>query len=507
MNINPTTTIKILQNCPLTNNYEHTIYFDSESAQSAYFSGLAKHTMSNATYQRINTNKIRVQIKADELYDCNYVMFQNTGFGNKWFYAFITQIEYVNNITSEIIYEIDVMQTWFFDYNLRKCFVEREHSIADIAGDNLVPENLEMGDYISENFDGTNILGEKSIVVAATFNKDYQDVGGDIYGGVYSGLTFNVFSNTADGVAECNDFITGAGAKIDGIVCIFLMPTAMIAESGQPAKSVDFYKYKLKVISRSDGSPIKNNKLLTYPFNFLYVTNLQGNSAVYHYEYFSDPTCRFMIAGDTSPNPSVVLAPKNYKGVALNFDEKIVLSGWPQLAYNVDSFKAWLAQSAGSLAVNGMATAASAGASIAAIGAATGPVGVGVAAGVGIGRVLGTIAQHALMPNQARGGGGAQTMAALNLLDFAFMQKHIRPEYVTIIDDYFNMYGYATHRLKIPNRNVRPHWTYTKTIGCIITGSIPAPDANKICKIYDNGVTFWKSGATLGDYSLDNRAT
>lgn len=56
---------------------------------------------------------MRVEKKAEDLYDCNYLAFQNTSFGSKWFYAFITSVEYVNNITSEITFEIDVLQTYF----------------------------------------------------------------------------------------------------------------------------------------------------------------------------------------------------------------------------------------------------------------------------------------------------------------------------------------------------------------------------------------------------------
>ena len=145
MYIEPNTIIKILKNCPLDTTYDHTIFFDTQENQTAYFNGLVKYTLNNQTYQRVNKNRMRVQYKADDLYDCNYIMFQNTSYGNKWFYAFIKSVEYINNITSEIEYEIDVMQTWFFDYTLGQCFVEREHSATDNIGDNLVPENLEQG--------------------------------------------------------------------------------------------------------------------------------------------------------------------------------------------------------------------------------------------------------------------------------------------------------------------------------------------------------------------------
>ena len=73
------------------------------------------------------------------------------------------------------------------------------------------------------------------------------------------------------------------------------------------------------------------------------------------------------------------------------------------------------------------------------------------------------------------------------------------------IDDYFTKYGYATRRLKIPNRNSRPHWNYVKTIGMELNNNeCPTDDARKICAIYDKGITFWKNASEVGDYSLDN---
>ena len=129
MYINPNTTIKILKNVPLDPTYDHTIYWsniDGDDAnhtrakanQSTYFSSKAKYSLDNQSYQRVKRGWIRVAILAENLYDCNYVMFQNTAFGSKWFYAFIKSVEYINNTVSEIEFEIDEMQTWWFDYQI-----------------------------------------------------------------------------------------------------------------------------------------------------------------------------------------------------------------------------------------------------------------------------------------------------------------------------------------------------------------------------------------------------
>ena len=59
-------------------------------------------------------------------------------------------------------------------------------------------------------------------------------------------------------------------------------------------------------------------------------------------------------------------------------------------------------------------------------------------------------------------------------------------------------------KLDTPNRTASPHYTYIKTIDCEISGSLPADTAAKICSIYDNGVTFWRNGNEVGNYSVDN---
>ena len=499
MYIQPNTTLNILKDCPLDTTYDHTIYFADDATQASYFSGLSKYKLNDLTYQRVNKNKVRVQIKADLLYDCNYIMFQNSSFGNKWFYAFIKSVEYINNITSEIEYEIDVMQTWAFDYILEQCFIDREHSATDNIGDNLVPENVELGEYVADDFLSTNRLGALSIVVASTFDESYTKVDGTYYSGIFSGLYYNVFENNSAGAQACADFIKGAAEKSDGIVSVFLMPSAFVVPPLSQPNSYDLNYDKKLTLKRSDGSNVKNKKLLTFPYNFLYVSNLQGNGGAFPYEFFSSQACSFMITGDMSPSPSVLLVPKEYKGVTVNYDEKMSLSGYPQLSFNVDTFKSWLAQNVINLPLNALTTGLSFGSNV-----ASGNVGGAVNNLTQAAGLISQFYQHAIMPNQARGSAGNTTLAAVHILDFAFMHKHIQPQFASIIDDYFNVYGYATHRVKTPNRNVRPHWCYTKTVKCTIKGSIPCDDANKICGIYNNGITFWKNGNEIGDYSLDN---
>lgn len=527
MYIEPNTVIKILNGCPLNNKYEHTIFFTNETAQRSYFQSLTKYTLDRQSYQRVQRGKMRVSVKAEDLYDCNYLMFQNSSFGTRWFYAFIKSVEYVNNVTSEIEFEIDVMQTWFFDYELNECFVEREHAMNDQIGANTVPENLETGEYISEGIDKTGLLGTAmSVVVASTYKynsetKELEDFHGGIYSGIYSGVYYNVFNlNTRppgvtnyNGVQELNDFLQKAsGGKEAGIVSVFMMPTCMINLLDDASQSEGYMSVTISYdLSRTKninipGYSVNNNKLFTYPYNFFYVSNMQGTGCAYPYEFFEHDThVTFRLTGDFSCNPGLILYPLGYKGVDHNYDEKITLTGYPKCAYSIDSFKSWLAQNGVSMAVSGITSVGRSAVRGYAFG---GPQGAVISGGVSaVSEALSagaTIYEKSIMPRHSGGTAGATTLAANGMLDFIFMKKHIKPEYARIIDDYFSMYGYATHKVKKPNRDGRRYWNYVKTKGATAVGSVPADDMAKIINIYNSGITFWKNGANIGDYSLNN---
>ena len=504
MYIAPNTTIRMLKDVPLDNTYRNTIYFAYVENQTSYFSGKTKYTFAAQSYQRVQKGTLRVGRKADDLYDCNYLMFQNTAYGNKWFYAFVTGVEYVNNETSEVSFEIDVMQTWHFDYDVKMSFVEREMSVTDKIGDNLVPENLEIGDYVYKDLGLTSLFDLYQIVIAATFNEDLEDATGGMYGGVFSGLHYNVFStwqSAASFIAEATE-----QNKADGIVSIFMLPVAFTSDYQSTMPEV-FDIERDKHLSDIDGYVPKNNKLFTYPYNLLYVTNNEGNVANYTFEYFSTDKCTFNVSGAMCCTPECMLVPLNYKGVEKNYNEKLTIGNFPQCAYTVDTFKAWVAQNQNQLALNAINAIGQTAAGAAVMYASGGTLGAGMTlSGVQqIGNLVSTVSDKSTLPPHARGGGGSIINMANQIKGFQFYYAHIRAEFARIIDDYFNAYGYATHRVKVPNRVIRPHWNYVKTVNVSLTGSVPADDMAKLRQIYDNGVTFWRNGDEVGNYALDNR--
>lgn len=523
MVIQPNSTIKIYSGVPLDQKYENTLYFTSIENQKSYFHGLGsndvkKFTLDEYSYVRHTGTSIKVEKKAEQLYDCNYIAFQNTSFGEKWFYAFITGVEYVNNDCSIISFEIDTMQTYLFDAVLGECYVEREHTETDVAGDNLVPENVELGEYkINDIADPLQFYKALCLVVASTFEMDYDpftqqwinatDSVGAEYGGIYSGLHYTRFGTGSDDIIKLNSFLDAAtkAGKAGGIASIFMMPATGWSSEGTGLPSGSNLSCYLvdTAIKRSNGNVPKNKKLSTYPYRYLEVTNNQGSSTPLRYEYFQRGsgglTVDFQLYCDMSCNPSMVCVPKNYNGLELNIDEKIVLSGFPTITWNIDSFNNWLANNGIVLAMNVLTTTMGGVAS-----ALAGNVGGLVSSAGNVMGIGAEVLQQERKPSASHGTTSGTASFVSRSMQLNFYNKVLRPEYVDIIDDYFTIRGYACKKVKVPNTHARPHWTYVKTRGCNITGKMPADEITKMKNIYDNGITFWKNASEVGNYSLDN---
>ncbi len=156
--ITPSTNLKLLKN-PNNLSNENQLTFANATAQYNYFNSLTKLEVDNFTYQRKDYT-IRYNACIDDILDYNYVMYQNANYSNKWFYAYITNMEYENNGTTKIYLSTDVFQTWQFDIEFKRCFIERQmiDVISDVPGANLIPEGLEIGEpKIQSLYSGGNL--------------------------------------------------------------------------------------------------------------------------------------------------------------------------------------------------------------------------------------------------------------------------------------------------------------------------------------------------------------
>lgn len=524
MYIEPNTVIKILHNVPLDNTYEHTIYFEDEALRQVYFNTKVKYTLNKQSYQRLQRGFMRVDIQAENLYDCNYLMYQNTAFGSKWFYAFIKGVEYINNAVSQIEFEIDVMQTWHEDYTLDGCFVEREHSASDGLYENIIEEDINIGDeYVQINSNDKQTFNMNVMNVCALVNRNVagqsQSPAGVTINNIYTPM--RIINGNAVQTPAFVDTALDAYQEGD-IIGVYQYPA--VFEDNANTGRITYYDKTITAptTTLAGGYTPHNKKLFSYPYCKLLVSNNAGTVAEYRWEdWDSDNRGKFKIGGVAVSIPEAICYPFHYRNIDYNYDEGVIMTNFPQCAWSGDMFKAWWAQHQWSYSVSAMESARAAGNSVVnptiqSMQAGTpaslvgGLMGVGMGIGNVVGSVLSTIGGMKDIkntPSQTYGHTQTQTLnTGAGRIQYDFYKVCIKPQYLEIIDSFFDRFGYATKKTKIPNRNVRPHWTYTKTIACTISGSVPADDMAKICSIYDNGITFWKYGSEVGNYTLDNRA-
>lgn len=527
----------ILLKAPLQLNQEHQLRFANATAQFNFFNSLAKLTEYNATYLR-KDGVIRYEANFESLVDYNYVMYRNEAYGNKWFYAFITNMEYVNDNMTNIEIKTDVWQTWCFDCNFRNTFIEREHTNNDTIGANTVPENIETGEPIINGavtditYGNTTEANVSWICFAVSelvqgLDPDFSgwQLGG-INGGVYNGLSylFVLLPAHASNLIKVYD----KASKADAIVSIFQVPLSIVA-SGQLSitnHTSEFGNITIGTLTGGytpisigstsiarpttlDGYAPKNNKCLTYPYNYLYVSNNGGIDSTFKFEDF-DGNASFTVDGVVCPSMSIKCYPLNYKKGTNKECYNYGISGQklPISAWTSDFYTNWLTQNGVNVAVQAGSSAISAGLGIATSAISGNPFGMmtGTAGLISnISNSLQQIHEARLVPDQAKGDTNTGDVNfSNNKIGFSFYKMSIKAEFARILDNYFSMFGYATHRVKAPNITGRRNWNYVKTVGCFIQSSAPQEDMQELEAMFDRGITFWHNPQTFMDYSQSN---
>lgn len=122
----PSGEIYLLRNVPLTSSYEHTIDFKDKNEQFNYFIGFQKYTFDKYTYIRKEREYLTFELPIALTDDINYMIFRCAD-GERLYYAFVGNKRFINKDVTEISFEIDVMQTYMFDYKFNASYIRQAH--------------------------------------------------------------------------------------------------------------------------------------------------------------------------------------------------------------------------------------------------------------------------------------------------------------------------------------------------------------------------------------------
>lgn len=510
MSFTPETVVRLL-NTPLDENYQNTMDFTNIQAQSEYFINctLPNCAFTNFTYQRLEQT-VKVPINAEQVYNANYIMFQNTNFGNKWFYGFVTDIAYVNPNTTAIKFKIDAIQTWLFNITLNQCIVEREHVSNDSVGAHTLNENIEMNELVCNRFYREGYSGQYYYIMNTTVdpNTGTDVISGGRYNGVLSAGRWFAWTNIDTFKEKLSTIISGG--KEGAIINIFMLPTEMITTSstGEVAESLtgSAENVSFAKLTSCNGYTPRNKKLLVYPYCSIRVSNNNSTFVEMRPERFSDAVATFTIRKASNSNCVMAITPSNYNGNDDgDFRYTVELPPFPTCQWTNDPYATWLNQNGTSNAMSFIGSVISG----AGVGAVVGG-GVGSVPGAiigGVSSLLGTIGKAIDMdkqPMSAQGSSSTNTInSSLQQNLFKIEMMSVKSEVAQMIDDFFDVYGYKVCTLKTPQLRTRRYWNYIKCNDANITGAIPKDDLTTIRNAFNQGITFWHD-SQIGNYNRTN---
>ena len=397
ININPSSTIYFCKT-PLEEDQLNQLNFATQNAQLSYFQSKVERTLTDYTYVR-EDSLICVDIPYNEAINYNYLYYRNNTFSNKYWFCFITRVEYVSENTTNVYIKTDVWQTFHLSLNYTQCFVEREHVANDTRGLHTIPEALETGEPITNgdvvDFTTFSYNGDYVYVIGVTALPENltQNPSAPIPSASFNGIDGGIYligcdmehQTTVKNIIQAYD-IAGNG---DAVQYVFIAPksifgsgvhdgqdegykwtrvswtvgddnnqttvsnilyfkTSTLANIPHEARATLMAQKTFTSLTTVDGFTPKNNKMLCYPFNYLNITNNAGSIVTYHWEDFTNNTASFDELGVITPGCSIRLEPRNYKGIdgdtetALDYG----LSGnkYPVCSFQSDVYTNWLTQ-------------------------------------------------------------------------------------------------------------------------------------------------------------------
>lgn len=556
MAFQPSTSIYI-GTVPFDSSYRHVYYIPDRQQQESYFLSCCPNELrrNDYTYQRLQ-NAVVVPFNAEELYGYNYCMFKNANYGNRWFYSFIADIEYVSENSSRLYLKLDIFQTWFPDCEVPACNVEREHVNDDTVGAHIRDEGFSVGE-MKVQYSVYDYLTLWLAVASASEplnDGTYVNVAGDNYQHLPSGTSVTVF----DPVTQMGEFkrfmneLSNNGQQ-DAVSAVYMVPAVIVPGVSHKDNGVggawvdaskgtryDLLEYDMDM-TNLDGYVPKNNKMLCYPFEYVEVSNMGGQVQQLRMEFMQQKgVLKLTRSGGTDVNSRTVYYPRDYNGAEWFYEGVITLPPYPTCNW---VYQSWANiegsyRMTGSVDVPNIQSSGTVPFSPALIpegnqgfGFESKPydintltqgkpvesliqsIGQVFSADIGTGIVNTAMSQYKVQaelsklqrtPNTTRGGTNSSAVMVNTETYGMVARKYVcRAEIAKQIDDYFSTYGYLVSETKKPNITGRRSWNYVKTNACNVRGKVPPNVLQAFNSMLDGGITFWHT-PDVGNYALDN---
>ncbi|ARQ95225.1 tail protein [Bacillus phage BeachBum] len=369
------TRIRLLSGVPFTNDYNHTRRFGSTEERDKWFADKrAVYSDTNFTFKRFDDgrkgNYVSIGKPIDQLLSVNYIAFQNEHYGSKWFYGFVTKLEFKGKTTTWVHIELDVYQTWYLDASFKPSMVVREHR-PQVAPDGQPPlytldEGLDYGSmYETVNIEKFEPFKQLQFMVIVAKNKMHATTDDKVkveptMNGLPQPLSFYIHpfyyengnvpkvngkdSSSEQGIDRMVKALKGFYTQTDAvnnIVSLYITSYIGLAfdwdgedlkfstDQIQPVKLADdqhesvrtlyvkdIKKYNSKIYEMGDKyskfGKSKESKLMMYPYRVITLTDFKGNQVDYRPEYINDVNLTLRIKGSLGTSNKISYGFDNY---------------------------------------------------------------------------------------------------------------------------------------------------------------------------------------------------
>lgn len=537
--------LMICADVPLDASQVRQLSFADKNEQYNYFRSKAIRVFTDFKYIREHRG-VKVPVNAEEIGNACYLCFKNQASG-KWYYAFVTQVIYINPETSLLNFEIDVYQTFLFDMVIRDCDISREHVANDDFKTNTVQEPVDVGDYVIAH-EEVQVLGDLDsnypfIILSAI---DLLSDPGTLeepkvtaaQGGVYGGLPSAVRAYLVEPHQWGTSSITAIMEALSSypwvsqsILAIYAIPS--FGFSGTVTVRQSAMGFNIGVISDSSspfrsgaGSALigweskfpayKNKKMYTSQFSFIECLLPNGNRFVLKPEFIKDSAPVVMLVTTLIPAPNFYFYTPDYCGAEEDFLLNANnISGFPCFPVQNNTYPLQTAQAE---ATNTLVHSQNrsnifwdtVGNVIQSV--FTGdPLNV-LSTGIDAYKNVRSELQSSERDRQRIGqmqtnvsltgasGGGLATFIAAKKLEILYRWWTVKPEFAEKIEQFFDVYGYKVSRFGVPNLNSRPRYNYIKCNNVNVYGNIPNEFLQPLRNMFINGFTLWHDKNNVGTY-------
>lgn len=527
--------------------------YNSRAEQISAIQGLLTYKYEHINIIRRDSDLILKGVNED-LTQCNYLMYQNADISNKWYFAFIDNVQY-NSLNSVIIsHNIDVWQTYQFDITYYKNLILRAHvaKSADTVGRWLAPEPISVApEFERKHTVFNNLSWEPQYVLHSTsvYNpntKKYEYKGNGT--GATLSAEYGIFVDTdtdvqavikkygkmspAEALKDDNDdkysnwiadLLTGQWESFEKSIdnAIKLISTTSISQlQDHRSELIGLYaipawvhdgsnKYATNAITSKSisvtlptstlacGYTPRNKKMLSSLCKAYLFYNENGFKLPLKPELFTSGTPNFTVKSTELSTNGFILQIGSYADYTAKTNK---------ISYNCENRLGYDANTGLDKVLNGLT------ATVGVVNAVGSVASQAFAGNVG-GAVQGAVGavQQSINMIDALGQRGVNTGSSGDIMSIT--EKRAMPVFADVsptiaqcryIDDYLDVYGYAINEIgKISTyMKNRSNWNYIQVANCNIKVSAPNDDVNKLKQMFESGVTIWHSH--FGDYDQNN---